>query len=57
MFRLFLIFFVFMLGCSSTAVQYARAKYPHCSVEEIGEETVLVSCPNKKPFEKRFRQR
>jgi len=49
------VFFLFVTGCSSM-MRYAHERYPNCIVEKVDEDTVLVRCPGKLPFEKKLRK-
>jgi hypothetical protein len=56
--RFFVIFLVLAaIGCESAMLKHAKAKYPeNCTVEEVDEVTVKVSCPGQEPFERRFKK-
>ena len=46
---------VLVMGCNPV-LEYARTKYPNCKVESVDDDTVLVECPDRKPFEKDFKR-
>lgn len=53
---LILILALLAQGCGSEVLAHARATYPDCVVEEIDDDLFLVTCPNREPFERRFRK-
>lgn len=56
----YLILFIFLSGCASPAVGYAKARNPGCNVVVLDENrdgaTVRVECPGIEPFEQTFRK-
>lgn len=57
----YLLLAIFLVGCTSTAVEYARARNPDCKIKVLEENRdgakVLVTCPDVEPFEQTFRKR
>jgi len=54
--RLLAMVLVVMLSGCNPMVNYAKQRYPRCDVKKIDSETVLVRCPGKAPFEKKFKK-
>ena len=54
--KVVLLFFIMFIACSNPAIEHARLKYPNCKVEDSGDDSVRVSCPNSEPFERKYRK-
>jgi hypothetical protein len=50
---------VLAAACASPALEYARARNPHCRVtplEDRGDAVrVQIACPDEEPFERTYR--
>lgn len=48
---------IFLIFSCNPVLNYARNKYPGCIVEEVDDDTVLITCPGEEPFEKSYKRR